>query len=83
MSIENEFVEFMQVLNQVHNLNFRDDVYPIVIDSGLDPVDIVDILAIIKDIDVHKYLLLDTRVRDYFDDICFKIFESLDDCEEA
>lgn len=83
MNIENEFIEFMQVLDQVHNLNFRDVVYPIVIDSGLDPVDIVDILAIIKDIDVHKYLLLDTRVRDYFDDICSKIFESLEDCEEA
>lgn len=60
---------------KANEADFKNITYPIVINSGHSPWDIVDILAVIKDIDINKYMYMDTLARDYCIDICEKIIK--------
>ena len=65
-----DFSEQMMIIEKAHNLNFKKVIYPTVINSGLNPIDITDILTVIKDIDIRKYSYMDTLARDHCIEIC-------------
>ena len=76
-----EFIEQMAIIEKAHNLDYHKVIYPTVINSGLDPVDITDILTIIKDVDIYKYSFIDTAVRDYCIDLCEKMLKEVENNE--
>ncbi len=68
-----EYMEQIEWIVKANEKDFYKIIYPTVINSGLDCIDIVDILAVIKDIDIYKYNFMDTLARDYCIEMCQKI----------
>ena len=75
-----EYMEQIDLIIKANHLDFQKVVYPAVIESEYDPVDKVDILAVIKDIDIAKYNFMDTLARDYVIDICSKLIVDNGNC---
>ena len=70
-----EYMEQIDLIIKANHLNFQKIVYPVVIATDYDPIDKVDILAVIKDLDIAKYNFMDTLARDYVIEICQKLLK--------